>query len=300
MFFPYNNIREFKYSNLDSIKEYTSIYGPINNLVISTFRELLPNVPNVAVFDTSFNHTIEEENYLYPVPYKWYKEYGVRKYGYHGTSHRYITECVKDILNREDFKLISCHMGSVGSISAIKNMKCVDTSTGFTPIAGIMTGTRSGDIDPSIIPFVMEKEGKNIGEILNDLNKSSGLLGLSEFSSDMRDINAKCDDGDEKALIARGKYVRKVVDYIAQYYVLLGGADVIVFTAGIGENSIPVRREICEKLACLGVKIDLDKNSICRETVKISTDDSSIDVYVIPANELLMIARDTVNLIKNR
>ena len=161
-------------------------------------------------------------------------------------------------------------------------------------------GTRSGDVDPSIIPYVMEKEGKNIGEILNDLNKNSGLLGMSEFSSDMRDIVDKCDEGDEKALTARSKYVRRIVDYIAQYYVLLGGADAIVFTAGVGENSVPVRREICEKLACLGVKIDLDKNNITREKVKLSTDDSKIQVWVIPTDEELMIARDTLNLIKNR
>ena len=287
-------------AKLDSIKEYTSIYGPVNNLVIAKCKELYPNIPNVAVFDTSFNHTIEEVNYLYSVPYKWYKDYGIRKYGYHGTSHRYITECVQEILGRDDFKLISCHLGTVGSISAIKNLECVDTSTGFTPLAGVMTGTKSGDIDPSILPFVMEREGKNVGEILDDLNRNSGLLGLSEFSSDMRDINAKCDEGDERALVARAIYVRKVVNYIAQYYVLLGGADVIAFTAGIGENSIPVRRLICEALAPLGVKIDLDANNSMGEKVKISTDESKVEVWVIPTQEGLMIARDTFNIIKNR
>lgn len=287
-------------AKLDSIKEYSSIYGPSNDLAISKCRELYPTIPNVAVFDTSFNSTIEETEYLYSVPYKWFKDYGIRKYGYHGTSHRYITDVFKEMYGRDDFKLISCHMGTVGSISAIKNLKCVDTSTGFTPLAGIMTGTRSGDIDPSILPFVMEREGKNVGEILDDLSRSSGLLGLSEFSSDMRDINAKCDEGDERALVARSIYVRKVVDYIAQYYVLLGGADVIAFTAGIGENSIPVRRLICEALAPLGVKIDLDANNCMGEKVKISTPDSKIEVWVIPTQEGLMIARDTLNIIKNR
>ena len=252
------------------------------------------------VFDTAFHQTMDEVSYLYPVPYKWYKEYGVRKYGFHGTSHRYITDSVRDILGREDFKLISCHIGNGGSICAVKDMKCVDTTMGFTPLAGIMMGTRSGDVDPSIIPYVMEKEGKNIGEVLNDLNKNSGLLGLSEFSSDMRDILAKCDEGDERALNAKSKYVRRIVDYIAEYYVLLGGADAIVFTAGVGENCVSIRREICEKLSCLGVKIDLDKNNITREKVKLSTDDSKIDVWVIPTDEELMIARDTLNLIKNR
>lgn len=285
---------------LESIKEFAPLHNPANNAGVYAFREVLPNVPNVVVFDTAFHQTMDKVEYLYPVPYKWYKEYGVRKYGFHGTSHRYITDAVKDLLGREDFKLISCHIGNGGSVCAVKDMKCIDTSMGFTPLAGIMMGTRSGDIDPSIIPYVMEKEGKNIGEILNDLNKASGLLGLSEFASDMRDIVDKCDEGDEKALTARSKYVRRIVDYIAQYYVLLGGADAIVFTAGVGENSIPVRREICEKLACLGVKIDLDKNNIRREFVKLSTDDSAIDVYVIPTDEELMIARDTLNIIKNR
>jgi acetate kinase len=170
---------------------------------------------------------------------------------------------------------------------------------GFTPLAGIMMGTRSGDIDPSIIPYIMEKEGKNAAEIIDDLNKKSGLLGLSEFSSDMRDIVSKCEEGDEKAILAKNKYVRRVVDYISQYYVLLEGTDIIVFTAGVGENNIPIRREICEKLACLGVKIDLDKNNVRGETIKISSDDSKIDVYIIPTNEELMIARETLELINN-
>lgn len=287
-------------AKLDEIDESTPINSPTNSLVIKKCRESMPLIPNVVVFDTAFNQTMDEETYLYPVPYKWYKEYGVRKFGFHGTSHRCNANTMKDIYGREDFKLISCHIGNTGSVAAIKDMKCVDTSMGFTDVSGIMMGTKSGDIDPSIIPYVMEKEGKNIGEILNDLNKNSGLLGLSEYSSDMRDINAKCDEGDEKALLARKKYVRRVVDYIAQYYVLLGGADALVFSAGVGENSVPVRREICEKLACLGVKIDLDKNNITREQVKISTEDSSIDVYVLHVDEQLLIARDTLNIIKNR
>ena len=285
---------------LESIKDFAPLHNPANNLGVYAFREVLPEVPNAVVFDTAFHQTMDEVSYLYPVPYKWYKEYGVRKYGFHGTSHRYITDSVRDILGREDFKLISCHIGNGGSICAVKDMKCVDTTMGFTPLAGIMMGTRSGDVDPSIIPYVMEKEGKNIGEVLNDLNKNSGLLGLSEFSSDMRDILAKCDEGDERALNAKSKYVRRIVDYIAEYYVLLGGADAIVFTAGVGENCVSIRREICEKLSCLGVKIDLDKNNITREKVKLSTDDSKIDVWVIPTDEELMIARDTLNLIKNR
>ena len=282
---------------LEAIKGFAPLHNPANMLGIEAFRKVLPNVPMVAVFDTAFHQTMDKTTYLYPVPYSWYEDYGVRKYGAHGTSHRYIAECVKQILGKDEFRLISCHIGNGGSITAIKDGKCIDTSMGFTPLAGIMMGTRSGDIDPSIIPYVMEQEGKNASEIIDDLNKCSGLFGMSEYSSDMRDILARCDEQDEKAIVARDKYVRRVVDYIAQYYVLLGGADIIVFTAGVGENSIPVRRQICEELACLGIKIDVELNNKRGEMVKISTDDSDVLVYVIPTDEELMIARDTLHLI---
>ena len=287
-------------SNINECKSFAPLHNPAHILGINAFREILPDVPMSVVFDTAFHQSMDEVSYLYPVPYSWYSDYQVRKYGAHGTSHKYIAESVKKILGRDNFKLISCHIGNGGSVCAIKDMKCIDTSMGFTPLAGIMMGTRSGDIDPSIIPYVMEKEGKNASEIIDDLNKKSGLIGLSEFSSDMRDIVSKCDEGDSKAILAKNKYVRRVVDYISQYYVLLGGADMIVFTAGVGENNVPIRREICEKLSCLGIKLDLDKNNIRGETVKISSNDSSVDVYVIPTDEELMIARETLNLIKNR
>ena len=281
-------------------KEFAPLHNPAHVLGIKAFREVLPDVPMAVVFDTAFHQSMDKVTYLYPVPYKWYSEYSVRKYGAHGTSHRFIAESVRGILGRDDFKLISCHLGNGGSITAIKDMKCVDTSMGFTPLAGIMMGTRSGDVDPSIIPYVMEKEAKNAGEVIADLNKHSGLLGMSQYSNDMRDVVAHADDGDENCLLAKNKYVRRVVDYIAQYYVLLGGVDVIVFTAGVGENNIPIRREICERLSCLGVKLDLDLNNVRGETLKISSKDSKIDIYVIPTDEELMIARDTLNLIKNR
>ena len=282
--------------DIESTKEFAPLHVPGILKGIEAFREVLPNALMVAVFDTAFHQTMEDETYLYPVPYKWYKEYGVRKYGFHGTSHRYISECVKKILNKDKFKLISCHIGSGGSICAIKDGKSVDTTMGFTPLAGIMMGTRSGDIDPSIIPYVMEKEGKNASEVVADLNKNSGVLGLSELCSDMRDLVNACDEGNKQAILTKNKYVRRVVDYIAQYYVLLGGVDIIVFTAGVGENNIAIRREICEKLSCLGIKIDLDKNNTRGEEIKLSTDDSSVLVYVIPTDEELMIARDTLNL----
>ncbi len=283
--------------DIEELKEYAPLHNPAHLLGINAFREILPDKPMVCVFDTAFHQSIDEVTYLYPVPYRWYKDYGVRKFGAHGTSHRYISEYVSDTLGLKDKRIISCHIGNGASISAIKGGKCIDTSMGFTPLAGIMMGTRSGDIDPSIIPFVMEKEGKNASEIIDDLNKKSGLLGLSEYSSDMRDIMEKVDEGDEKAILAKDKYVRRIVDYIAQYYVLLGGVDIIVFTAGVGENNIPIRREICEKLTCLGIKIDLDKNNVRSDVVKISSDDSSIDIYVIPTDEELLIARDTLKLI---
>ena len=287
-------------SDINECKDFAPLHNPAHILGINAFREILPEVPMSVVFDTAFHQSMDEVSYLYPVPYGWYNNYQVRKYGAHGTSHKYITEAVKDILGKDDFKLISCHIGNGGSICAIKDMKCVDTSMGFTPLAGIMMGTRSGDVDPSVIPYVMEKEGKNASEIIDDLNKKSGLIGLSEFSSDMRDIVSKCEEGDTKAILAKDKYVRRVVDYISQYYVLLGGADIIVFTAGVGENNIPIRSEICEKLSCLGIKLDPQKNDVRGETVKISSDDSSVLVYVIPTDEELMIARETLNLIKNR
>lgn len=286
--------------DISDFKEFAPLHNPAHLLGINAFREAIPDVAMVAVFDTAFHQTMEPVSYMYPVPYSWYKDYGVRKYGAHGTSHRYINEEAKKILKKDEYKLISCHIGNGGSITAIRNGKCVDTSMGFTPLAGIMMGTRSGDIDSSIIPYVMEKEGKNAGEVVDDLNKASGLYGLSEFSSDMRDIMAKCEEGDSQAILARDKFVRRVVDYISQYYVLLEGCDMIAFTAGIGENNSLIRKEICDKLACLGIKIDLEKNEKRGEISKINTYDSNALVYVIPTNEELMIARDTLDLIKNR
>ncbi len=286
-------------SDIESFRDFAPLHNPAHLLGIKAFREVLPDAAMVAVFDTAFHQTMNEETYLYPVPLRWYEEYGVRKYGAHGTSHRYITDTVKSILGRDDFRLISCHIGNGGSIAAISDMKCVDTSMGFTPLAGIMMGTRSGDVDPSIIPYVMEKEGKNAGEVIDDLNNHSGLLGMSEYSNDMRDIVSLCEEGNEKAIRAKNKYVRRIVDYISQYYVLLDGCDVIALTAGVGENNVPIRKEICEKLSPLGVKLDEEKNQICGEIVRISSDDSKIPVYVIPTNEELMIARDTLKLIMN-
>ena len=284
-------------TKLESIKDFAPLHNPANMLGIEAFKKALPDAVQVAVFDTAFHQTMDEEAYLYAVPYKWYEQYGIRKYGAHGTSHRYIALQVRKLLGTSEYRLISCHIGNGGSITAIKDGKCVDTSMGFTPLAGIMMGSRSGDIDPSIIPCVMEQEGKNAGEVIDDLNRRSGLMGLSEFSSDMRDVIAKCSENDKRCIVAKNKYVRRIVDYIAQYYVLLGGADAIVFTAGVGENNALIRKEICQKLECLGVKIDDEINNDSNRTKKISTSSSKIAVYVIPTDEELMIARDTLNLI---
>lgn len=282
---------------LDSIKHFAPLHNPANMLGIEAFQKALPNAVNTVVFDTAFHQTMSPETYLYAVPYEWYTKYGIRKYGAHGTSHRYITEVVEETLKTDKFKLISCHIGNGASITAIKDGKCVDTSMGFTPLAGVMMGTRSGDIDPSIIPPVMEAENKNIDDIINDLNKNSGVLGLSGISSDMRDLEDAYFKGDERAILTMNKYVRRITDYIAQYYVLLGGADVIAFTAGVGENGPVVRKLVCDNLACLGVKLDEEKNNVRGKFTLISSDDSKIKVYVIPTDEELMIARDTLELI---
>ena len=283
-----------------ALSDLAPLHNPAHAMCIKAFREVLPDTPMVVVFDTAFHQTIEKDRFLYPVPYNWYTDYQVRKYGAHGTSHRYVAKKLQEELGRDDLNIISCHLGNGGSITAISCGKCVDTSMGFTPHAGIMMGTRSGDIDVSIVPYVMEKEGKSAGEIMNDLNKKSGFLGISGVSSDSRDIEDGIKEGNERCILAQKMFVNSVIKYIAQYYVLLGHVDVIAFTAGIGENSVPIRREICERLACLGVKIDLDMNNKKSEEVKISTNDSSIAIYTIPTDEELMVAKDTLELITNR
>ena len=287
-------------NDIESFKDLAPLHNPAGLLGINAVKEALPNVPMVAVFDTAFHQTMPKASYVYSVPYSWYSDYKVRKYGFHGTSHRYIALKTQEILGRDDLKIISCHLGSGGSITAIENGKSIDTTMGFTPLAGIMMGTRSGDIDPSIIPYVMEKEGKNAGEIVDDLNKKSGLLGISEASPDWRDIQKGVSEGDEKCLLAEEKYIKRVVAYIAEYYVLLNKADVIVFTAGMGENSVTLRKQVIDKLSALGIKIDEEANNTSGEIRKISADDSSTLVYVIPTDEELMIAKDTLKLVQNR
>ena len=276
--------------------------APLHNkahiMGINAFMEALPNATQVAVFDTAFHSTMDKKEYLYPVPYEWYEKYQVRKYGFHGTSHRYINKTISEYLKRNDLKVISCHIGNGGSVTAIASGKVVDTSMGFTPLAGIMMGSRCGDIDASILNYVSKKTGKSLEELTNDLNKKSGLLGISGISSDSRDVEAAVEKGNERAILAQEMYAQKVANYIAMYNNLLNGADVIVFTAGVGENGIDMRRMIIDKVASLGVEIDNEKNNFRGEFRLISTDDSKIPVYVIPTNEELMIALDTMEFIK--
>ena len=273
------------------------LHNPANLIGVETFKKLLPNVLNVAVFDTAFHQTMDKSAYIYPVPYEWYSEYGVRKYGFHGTSHKYINDKISEILNRRDLKVISCHLGNGGSITAIDSGRVVDTTMGFTPNAGLVMGTRSGDIDASFIPYVISKSKKSLDEVISDLNKKSGLLGISGVSSDSRDIEAGVNEGDVRCVLAEEIYENKIVSYIASYYCLLGGADVICFAGGVGENGITVRRNIINKLAPLGVKLDDDANNVRGVVTKISSDESKVLCYLIPTDEELMIARDTYNLI---
>ena len=285
---------------MEDIKNFVDLaplHNPANILGIEAVKKALPNVPMVAVFDTAFHQTLAEKEFIYPVPYEWYKKHGVRKYGFHGASHCYVSRKISEVLNRKDLRTIICHLGSGSSISAVKDGKCVDTTMGFTPLPGIMMGTRSGDVDPSIITYIMEKEGMNAIEVMNVLNKKSGLLGISGVSSDCRDIEDGIKEGNERCKLAMDKLVQTVVNYIAQYYVELGGIDCLCFTAGIGENGPAVREAICEKLACLGITIDVSKNNFRGELREISKDNADIKVYVVPTNEELMIAKDTLALI---
>lgn len=287
---------------LERVSQYNELaplHNPANIMGVRAFMRALPNTIQVGVFDTAFHTTMEPTEYIYPVPYEWYEKYGVRKYGFHGTSHRFINKTISEYLKRDDLKVISCHIGNGGSITAIDSGKVVDTSMGFTPLAGIMMGTRCGDIDASMLSYLAGKTGKTLEELTNDLNKKSGLLGVSEVSSDSRDVENAANDGDAKAILAQEMYARKIANYIAMYNNLLGGADVITLTAGVGENSKTMRKSILDKIASLGVKIDEERNDFRGEFRLISTDDSKIPVYVVPTDEELMIAMDTVEL-KNK
>ncbi len=283
---------------IDGLSDLAPLHNPAHVIGIKAFMSALPNTPMVAVFDTSYHQTMKEEQFLYPVPYEWYTNYSVRKYGAHGTSHRFIYKTISEYLHQDKLKVISCHIGNGASITAIENNQVIDTSMGFTPLAGVMMGTRCGDIDVSFIPYVMKREETGIDSIMTSLNKKSGLLGVSGISSDSRDVEDAAKNGNERAILAQNMYANKCANYIAMYNNLLNGADVICLTAGVGENSKLMRSMIIERVKSLGIKLDETKNDFRGEFRLISSDDSSIPVYVVPTNEELMIAIDTYNLIK--
>ena len=272
------------------------LHNPANLVGIRSFMEVLPDTKMVAVFDTAFHQTMKEEEYLYALPYDWYKKYGVRRYGFHGTSHKYIASKMNELLG-EDKKIISCHIGNGASICAIKDGKSIATSMGFTPIAGVIMGTRCGDIDVGLLPYIMSQTKESFDEVMNDLNKKSGVLGITGMSSDMRDVEEGYNNKDERCNIALNMYASRVAEYISMYNTKLEGADAIVFTAGVGENSDLMRSLIIKRLAYMGVSLDEEKNSQRGVSGEISSEDSTIKVYVIPTDEELMIAKDTYNLI---
>ena len=275
------------------------LHNPANLLGITVCESLMPNVPQVAVFDTAFHQTMPEYVYLYALPYEIYKKYSLRKYGFHGTSHKYVAQMAADTMgkNIEDLKIITCHLGNGASVTAIKDGKSLDTSMGYTPMEGLAMGTRVGDVDPAVVPFLMEHENLTAKGVEELLNKKSGVLGLSGVSSDFRDIETAAAEGNHRAELALEVFAYKVKKYIGSYAAIMGGVDVIVFTAGLGENAKDMRARICEGLEFLGAKIDAERNNVRGKLREISTADSTTKIFLIPTNEELVIARDTKVLV---
>ena len=285
---------------IDELADFAPLHNPNNLIGIQEFKKLLPDATAVAVFDTAFHQTLPEENYMYSTPYEWYEKYGVRRYGAHGTSHQFVAEKAAEYLGKslKDLKMITCHLGAGSSMCAIKDGKSFDTSMGFTPLTGITMGTRSGDVDFSLVAYVMKKmQTTDVDAILDTLNKKSGLLGVSGRSLDMRDLQAAEKDGDQRASLAIRLFVKNIVRYIGQYYVEMGGLDAIVFTAGIGENEGAIRKRVIDRLSFMGVAMDNAKNDANVDGV-VSTADSKIAVLRVPTDEELMIARDVERLKK--
>lgn len=284
---------------IEECNDLAPLHNPANLIGIRACMSLMKDVPMVAVFDTAFHQTMPEEAYLYALPTEYYDKYKIRKYGFHGTSHSYVSERMADFcgLDIKNSKIIVCHLGNGASISAVVNGKSIDTSMGFTPLSGLVMGTRSGDIDPSIIEFIAKKENKNLDEIMHLLNKESGVQGMSQVSSDFRDINEAMNNGNEKARIAFNVFVYRVVKYIGGFIASMNGVDAIAFTAGVGENDPKVRYDVCKYLGFLGITIDQEANKLRGEEVMLSTPDSKVKVAVIPTNEELAIARETVAIL---
>ncbi|KKI91152.1 acetate kinase [Bacillus sp. SA1-12] len=293
-------ITEETLKQIENLSELAPLHNPANVVGIKAFKEVLPNVDAVAVFDTAFHQTMPEQSFLYSLPYEYYENFGIRKYGFHGTSHKYVSERAAEILGRpiEHLRLISCHLGNGASIAAIEGGKSIDTSMGFTPLAGVAMGTRSGNIDPALIPFIMEKTGKSADEVLDILNKKSGILGVSGLSSDLRDITQAANEGNERAKIALEVFASRIHKYIGSYAARMSGVDAIIFTAGIGENSTDIRERVLKGLEFMGVYWDPALNKVRGEESYISYPHSPVKVLVIPTNEEVMIARDVVRLAK--
>lgn len=284
-----------------SCNDLAPLHNPANLKGINAISKTLPDVPQVGVFDTAFHQTMPDYAYLYAIPYELYEKYAIRRYGFHGTSHRYVSARVCEFLGikPEGTKIITCHIGNGGSITAVKDGKSVDTSMGLTPVEGLMMGTRCGDIDAGAVTYIMDKEGLNTTGISNLLNKKSGVLGVSGVSSDMRELCAACDAGNPRALLAEKMYFYRIIKYIGAYTAAMNGVDIIVFTGGVGENQQNCREEVCKNLGYLGVKIDTEKNKVRGEEMVISTPDSKVKVVVIPTDEELMIASDTMAILKD-
>jgi len=285
-------------AKIDELATLAPLHNKAAITGINAAKEVIPKAVETVVFDTAFHQTIEPVNYMYAVPYEWYTKYKVRKYGAHGTSHKYIASRLNALLGKTNTKLITCHIGSGASVSAIKDGVCIDTSMGLTPNAGLIMGTRCGDIDTSVVTYVMQKENLSPKEMDTILNKKSGLLGISGVSNDSRDIEEGINKGNERCVLAQKMYVGKIIDYIAMYYFELGGVDAIAFSAGVGENSIRTRTDIMEGLKVLGVEIDYDANNSRGEEKLVTTENSKVPCFVIPTDEEIMIARDTYNLCK--
>ena len=285
---------------LEECIDLAPLHNPANIMGIEACEAILPGVPMVAVFDTAFHQTMPESSFLYGLPYELYTKYGVRRYGFHGTSHKYVSQRAAAMLgkNVEDVKVITCHLGNGASIAAIDGGKCVDTSMGFTPLEGLIMGTRCGDIDAAILPFLMEKEGLDAKGLSNLMNKESGVYGMTGISSDFRDIEDAAAKGDKKAQTALEAYAKKVKKYIGSYAAEMNGVDAVVFTAGVGENGIDMRAEIASNMEFLGMKLDTEANKVRGKERVISTEDSKVKILLIPTNEELVIARDTVSLVK--
>lgn len=293
-------ITEDVIKEIEKSTELAPIHIPATLKGIRACSEIMPGKPMVAVFDTAFHQTIPQERYLYPVPYEYYRKYKMRKYGFHGTSHRYVSKRLAELMGKkvEDLKIVVCHLGQGASLCAVNGGKSVDTSMGMTPVAGIMMCARAGDLDPSIVTFLMKKEGLTPDEIETILNKESGVFGISGVSPDFRDIEKEANNGNERAILASKAYCYNVAQYVAKYAVSMNGIDAIAFTAGIGENQGSIRAEICENLAWMGVEMDKEANEVKSEEREISTKNSKVKVWVVPTNEELVIARDTKEIVE--